>query len=982
MKSSSAMTDNVVALLDARFRERREKFVADSASQIGPYHLAASVLHVFDPSSLRPYGRSPGSQGVIDAVFADSVLAVGWRQQRLRSLKPQIRGLALDQLGDRETMQKALKANRQRVLTPLQELFESWLSGSRLSPDRMKYSELELLRQLYEWNLDRFGGLPRRERFETARMKRASVSIFEHLVDENFVGREEELQSLRDHVGVVSPSRWSKVRRFVARGRTPPFILTGPGGIGKTALIGKFLLEHVESAKRGWFPFAYLPFDSDTLDVREPFTLLLAAGSQLESQVRSRGAASAETKRLDEAFGAFRSVVGHYRDERGILRQRASVAATQSSRLTRLSAAEAELYSRFSHLLDAISRAAGSAQEAEKVPVLLVFDTFEEVLYRTREELLGVWGMLDMIQKGFTELRVVIASRIEPRDSRVANLRLDMHKLGDLKENDSIKLLQLLGVEDFDIAKAVVGQIGCNPLSLRLAARVAEAEEINREGISDLKTKRFFMLHLGPELIRGQLYRRILDHIHDEDVRSLAHPGMVLRRVTPDLILNVLAPACELEGVNAEAAKDLFERLRAEHALVNIEADGSLRYREEVRRPMLELLSREKPEQVRRIHNLAVDFYSNESKVSRIPEATVRAEEIYHMLMLGADRRFLDRAWTEGVERYLASAIDEIPIMQRTWLASRMSIELPAEAYKMADVASWESIFGRKALEALRYEGPESVLSLLRERKERTPDSPLFAIEARALLAIDRSAEALARVNAALESYPPLGNLGRLAELLWIRSQAARRLKNETLAADSLSRLLDLSTSLASPLSRVQALTELTEVQTSLNSPALGSTRDALAESLKSLSEAETDTERSMVRLALVRLGAGYPSVVTRLIPFVIRDWIYIASERHFDVRAGLDAAEGALRAPNQPELTSLADRIVIHRDDPNAALTVMNELILGSRSDITVTDPYVIEAILHLLRVENASLAGATLAGLEAYRESWELVAAPELAV
>jgi hypothetical protein len=147
----------------------------------------------------------------------------------------------------------------------------------------------------------------------------------------------------------------------------------------------------------------------------------------------------------------------------------------------------------------------------------------------------------------------------------------------------------MLGVGPPERARAIARQVGGNPLTLRLAARVAADEEAVTGGIEALETRRFGFLAVSPALIRGQLYRRVLDHIHDPDVRALAHPGMVLRRVTPDIIREVLGPRCGIAGVESKALK-LFEALQKEHALVLIEGDGSLRYREEVRRPVLELL--------------------------------------------------------------------------------------------------------------------------------------------------------------------------------------------------------------------------------------------------------------------------------------------------------------------------------------------------------------------------------------------------------
>ena len=42
------------------------------------------------------------------------------------------------------------------------------------------------------------------------------------------------------------------------------------------------------------------------------------------------------------------------------------------------------------------------------------------------------------------------------------------------------------------------------------------------------------------EVLQGVLFRRILGHIHTPEIRQLAHPGLVLRRITPDLIKEVL----------------------------------------------------------------------------------------------------------------------------------------------------------------------------------------------------------------------------------------------------------------------------------------------------------------------------------------------------------------------------------------------------------------------------------------------------------
>ncbi len=129
----------------------------------------------------------------------------------------------------------------------------------------------------------------------------------------------------------------------------------------------------------------------------------------------------------------------------------------------------------------------------------------------------------------------------------------------------------------------MASQVGGNPLTLGLAARVLQSEQVSTSGITGLKTRTWYLASLSEEIIRGQLYRRVLDHIHDPDVRALAHPGMVLRRVTPEIIASVLAPICKVAMTTKTRAQELFGELRKEHTLVWLEENGSLHYRPEIR---------------------------------------------------------------------------------------------------------------------------------------------------------------------------------------------------------------------------------------------------------------------------------------------------------------------------------------------------------------------------------------------------------------
>jgi hypothetical protein len=360
---------------------------------------------VFDPATLRPFGKADESDPY-DLIYDRSGPATGWPGRR--TLKLSVRRAALRELGSVEEIRSALAANPEREATPLQRIFERAVDGDIADLLRLPFADLLELGQLYDWGLDKLVPLPSLEDLREAQRRRVAVARFDHLVDRTFTGREGDLQVLRDHVGVVSTSAWSRLRAFFSEESRPPLFISGVGGAGKTALLGRFLIEHVEAPPSGWFPFAYVPFDSDAIDVREPFTLLIEVAGQLAAQVAH--AASDESRaKMDAAVTQFRNSVSAYRDARGSHANRASVFVSQKDRLLSLDQHETLLTGEFAVLLRAISREAETQQSAKSVPVLLVFDTFEEVIYRAREDLVGFWHLLDRLSWQFPPLRVVIA---------------------------------------------------------------------------------------------------------------------------------------------------------------------------------------------------------------------------------------------------------------------------------------------------------------------------------------------------------------------------------------------------------------------------------------------------------------------------------------------------------------------------------------------------------------------------------------------
>ena len=922
--------------------------------------MAACVMHVFEPVAIQPFG-TPSTEADRRALLELSAPTIGWPNQRYRSLLADVRQQALDSLGARSRMQAALWANPDRERTSVQDLFEAWLSGE-LNVETLQYRRLEDLRELYSWNLARLGGLPAPDCFERLRVRRARTGLFGHLVDEAFVGRGRELLQLRAHVGVAPSSSWARFRAFVATPTPPPpLVVYGPGGIGKSALVGAFLIEHVERSDDAWFPFAYLAFDNELLDVREPWTLLAAASEQIASQVSSPSLGL--TPELARAFERFRGMLGAFREERASVLPRAASLSDGGERVRLSRSADLRLYDAFARLLENVIAEAERRQNARGVPLVLVLDTFEEVLYRPDEDLIGLWEILSVLQLGCPAVRIIIAGRGKPRPFAVAGRApLDL-LLGDLREEDALLVLARLGIRDAALRRIIAVQIGGSPLSLRLAARAAQEETVGAGGFDWLRTRRLLFMRLSPEIIRGQLYRRILDHIHDPDVAQLAHPGMVLRRVTSEIIERVLAPVCGLGSVDGAQAERLFAELQREHALVRLDDDASLRYREEVRTPMLQLLKADQPDKVKALHEAIAAFYAE----PRVAEPKERAEELYHRMMLEEDADTLRRRWLPGVERYLASAIPELPPLQLVWLAQHMSIELSPELQARANQAEWERVVGSRVLELVRYNLPKAALELLRERSGREPDSSLFAIEIRTHTLLGDNAAAFELSRKAAEGWP-IGNRARLAEVLWLGAQAGRR---AALDAKALAILRDVEVITSELPDGVPALQALTELVAWVPEEEKEAKRMRLAAALDRLNDGEIDRERSLVRLACVRLGPGYPRSILRVLPLVLSDFTQKIARDEVDIRPVLQAAMDVLRRSDDDNMKSLGRRIATMspaRPGPEI-VTALVDIRSGTS----------LPALLILMSAEAADLGAATLGGLDAYREDFEARAAPE---
>lgn len=463
---------------------------------------------------------------------------------------------------------------------------------------------------------------------------------------DRFVGRKQEIAMLRRFVDELkSETRSEAAGRFFNRFYKGVQYLFGirdesvmfvqaQGGLGKSTLMAKFMIDHARNRSNP-FPFVYLDFDRADLHPREPLQLLMEAARQVALQfpdVQSEITALRERLRAELAGRTTTAARNSYDDFRNLIR----------SRITQ-----------------------------RKRAFLLVLDTMEVVQFDPKS-LAGVINFVSELsgrrgEAEFPELKIVAAGRADVPDLRTEP---------DKRSEDRHLILQPLPVEDAREMAARVGHdlLGTEwrsewagliagresdapdrrePLAVRVAIELIRAaqpdvrqklvEDIAREGAA------------ADQSFIGRLYeRRVISHVQNPLAQKLAWPGLVVRRVTRDIIRRKLAALC---GINPDDTDEVFTALANEVWMVEeLDGGGTLRHRPDLRSRTLPLMRLRNPELFAKVNDAARDYFEERSNT---PEG--RAEWLYHRLLAGEDPEQVDRDWTDDMFRLLAGAHEDFP---------------------------------------------------------------------------------------------------------------------------------------------------------------------------------------------------------------------------------------------------------------------------------------------------------------------------------
>ena len=710
----------------------------------------AAVLDHFDVSWLEP--GDAGEADVLAFVLSHCERVADTSRRRFWRLAQRYR-LATWGFGVTAELAAARRAVRTGPLCTAQWAIDTVLDGSVGAPGDLDDEHLRAVRAVMSWmGPDAEVSGHSAAQYGADAERRRITGALRSTLDGMVIGRE----SLLDDLG-----------RSVVDA-TSPQVVWGVGGIGKSTVLAELLLRRLPQGMR----FAYLNFDRGLVDARRPHALLEEIVWQLQ-QLNPELASS----ELDEWMRTLRAEADR---STGLLD-----AASESA------VADADVSEKALFSLRAIP-------SFDELPVVVALDSYEELQRRSVGDSYRVWDLVDRLVSVMGTWSFIAAGRARiPEAAQARHVHLD-----ELDRADALALLRShLGDNPRPDAllEQVVDLVRANPLSLRLAAQV-----LRHSSIDDVNQ----LLEVVDDNVHGQLYARILDHIPQEDVRRLAHPGLVLRRVDADVIVDVLAEPCGLD-VDRSRADELLGELRREASLVDVADDGALIHRADVRAMMLPALRRVAPGQVAEIHRRAIDHYAAR------PDSTARTEEAYHRLMLDPRDERLDEVLAEADIDALVRSTDELPTASQLRLAEHApGVELGPATLAEASDAAWVEVTRPEVRSLIRAGRSVEALAILRRRRSDAQGSLLPLEEAEILEDLGRLDEARRITTLGIDAGRARGDAESVRALTRTSARLFERTRDVQSALDVIDELIDVWLASSPPREIPRAIEELVDLTT------------------------------------------------------------------------------------------------------------------------------------------------------------------------
>lgn len=413
----------------------------------------------------------------------------------------------------------------------------------------------------------------------------------------DFKGRKKELDDI---------AKWYQTKN------PGPLIISGIGGIGKSALISKFAVGLPEDTLLYW-----LDFDRADLVPHDAVPILNSLIEQTTFQV------------------------AHFN----------SITVNPTTWKT-----DAETFGK-----------AVSAIIQNNKPPLLVLDGFEIAQYSTRYN--ELWEVLQHIMNGLPALKVIVCGRAPVKALELKNKKADSMDLKGMRPTDAREWLKSHNITEPSIIEKVIEISRGIPLVLVLAAKLVEEKgdvmalpnTLPESMIEGYLYQRILDRVVNPSLVKIAqsilVVRRISPKMLNEVFKDQLPPEQTGQFVFQQLMQEM--------GLVNEKEKRSYDPITGPDEL------EELQIRPEVRKATLKLLGLQSKEKVAETDRRAMKWYEGLQSA----EPKIHAEIVYHALRTD-DLKTAASYWKPEIAKFLSEAVDEIPEdykKARTWLQEKLS---------------------------------------------------------------------------------------------------------------------------------------------------------------------------------------------------------------------------------------------------------------------------------------------------------------------
>jgi hypothetical protein len=452
-------------------------------------------------------------------------------------------------------------------------------------------------------------------------LRRKTLFSDYHTLAEHFVGRELEINTLLSFI-----NEWTASNEW--RG----LLMTGMGGAGKSAIIAKLADMLLNNS---YVNMVIIDFDRPGVNPIDTTWMEEEISRQLGDQVP----AIAEQQRQ------LRRNLRQYRQSDPYFNSSRSEDYTEHSRSSK----------EILYILSGDLRSNGVADK----PLVIFFDTVEEIFQK--EQLSRLYRWLDDLTEAFHgfKVKVVFSGRVFgvniPAHPNIIRSPIEINEFDATIAEAFLKHQGLSTRISRDIIRD--NAFPLRPLELKLIAKLLIREKLTYKKL----LKELAKDHNGQltrDMFVGIVYRRVLLRIDDKILRDFAYPGLIMRYINEDIVLQVLAPILHPEITTLADSRAVVNKLANYSWLAHKDSDGDVWHSLELRRSMLNLVTREVSEKVTAIRRRAIDYFTQKGSRKDLAEAT------YHKLFLyqlPAHAERFERKELSNAAGILGTSITELP---------------------------------------------------------------------------------------------------------------------------------------------------------------------------------------------------------------------------------------------------------------------------------------------------------------------------------